>query len=102
MEAYASETEVPTNVAKKGHNTRNRAFSFLVCIAAVLLAWFATRLRHGGEAAFAGSVRCGGLGFSVAQVTGSDVDTRIGLSDGGAFRFCGDTARPPEDAALLP
>jgi hypothetical protein len=96
----AAETEVETDVAKKRHSARNRGFSFLVFIAAVLLAWFAMRPRHGGAAAFAGRVRCGGLGSSVLQVAGSDVDTEIGFSDGGAFCFCVDTARPPEDTAL--
>jgi hypothetical protein len=37
---------------------------------------------HGGAAAFAGSVRCGELGSSVAQVAGSDVDRGVGLSGG--------------------
>jgi hypothetical protein len=71
-----------TNIAKKMPTTRNRAFSFLAFIAAVLLAYFAMRPWLGGAAAFAGSAHCGGLGSSVEQVAGSDVDSGIGLSDG--------------------
>jgi hypothetical protein len=66
---------VETNFAKKGHSTGNRAFSFLAFIAAILLAWFAMRPRHGGASAFVANVRCGGLGSSVAQVAGSDVNS---------------------------
>ena len=71
-----------TNVAKKEPSTRNRAFSFLAFIAAVLLAWLATRPWLGGAAALAGSVRCDGPGSSVEQVAGSDVDSGTGLGDG--------------------
>jgi hypothetical protein len=78
---------VETDVAKKKNSTRNRGFSFLAFIAAVLVARFAMRPRRGGAAAFAGSARCGGFGYSVPQVASSDVDSGIGLSDGGAWSF---------------
>jgi hypothetical protein len=82
MKASAAEPKVETQVAKKGPSTRNRAFNIKACaaetkvetnvnfakrskaqeatlflIAVVLLAWFAMRPRHGGLAAFPGSVR---------------------------------------------
>jgi hypothetical protein len=87
MNACASETKVEAHVAKKGPRTRTRAFSFYAFMATVLLAWFAMRPWHGGTAAFAGSARCRELGSSVAQEAGSEVDSGIGLSGGGAWPF---------------